>query len=204
IYEYPISFSYRSDSRNDFVYFFAAEFESQTVTTPLRSGPKLKPKLGFTLSNSFWNAGGELRPGEVVTMESNDRIIVKNTGDAAEKFSIMIEKEDIWPEGWKHAQHPEEIGPNRYAISGLFTSSNYLLVEDESFNELGNEDIITTSPKEAVGNTYGVKGYSAGELLLPNQDMALWLQLILPTSSFGKYALESHDITVKLTCSGVD
>ncbi len=204
IYEYNLPLSYRSGSKNDFLYFFAARFESQTVTTPLRNGPVLKPRLSFSLSNTFWDTGRNLRPGATITMGPNDRIIINNTGEAAERFILSIEREDIWPEGWRHAAHPDEIGPNKYALSALFTSSNYLLVDEKDFNELGNEDIITTTPKEAVGNIFGIKGYSAGEILLPEQDMALWLQLILPTTSFGKYALEAHDITVKLTCAEVE
>ena len=203
VYEYTLPLSYVSDAKNDFTYFFAASFESQSLTTQLRSGPVIKPRLSFELSNTFWNIGTALTPGQAVTMGPNDRILIKNTGEENQRFSLVIEKEDIWPDAWKHVNHPDKIGPNKYAISGLFSSSTNLFIDGNSFNEMGNEDVITTTHKSAVGEIFGVKGYSGGELLLPEQDMALWLQLIVPTTSFGKYALESHDITLKVTSTGV-
>ncbi|MGB9561925.1 MAG: hypothetical protein ACPL6C_03840, partial [bacterium] len=122
VYEKTIELSYKPGSRNDLTYFFGARFPSRIITTSLRNGPIIKPRVSFTLSSTYWDVGRNLAPGTVVTMSPNDRILITNSGDAVETFALEIEKEDMWPDGWKHSPNANGAGENIYVLSALFTN----------------------------------------------------------------------------------
>jgi len=204
IYEKEIELSYKAGSKNDFTYFFAAKFPAKVLTTPLRNGPILKQRISFSLSNTYWDLGKNFGPGAVVTMRPDDRIFIMNTGDGAEAFALEIEKEDNWPEGWRHSPKADGADANTYVLSAIFAPETELYITEKDFNRAGNEDVVTTKTKRADGPVFAANLSNPAEYLKPNQKTALWLQLKLPTTSFGKYALEPHNITLKLTCLGVE
>lgn len=204
VYEKKISLRYKSGSRNDLTYFFGARFPNKLITTPLRNGPIIKPRVKFSLSSTYWDLGRNVAPGAIITMSPNDRIIIENTGDGVQTFALEIEKEDIWPDGWKHSPNASGQGENVYVLSALFAPEKELYINEKDFNKKGNDDVVTTTMKKAGGPIFSADLSNPAEYLKPYERVALWFQLKLPTISFGRYALATHNIVVKLTCLPVE
>ncbi|MBN1755140.1 hypothetical protein JW877_02900 [bacterium] len=201
IYFTTLVLSFVPGRYNDLSYYFSASDGNRTYSTHLRNGPLLKQHLAFSAQPDYWFVGRDLRPASSHITGVDQRIILQNLGNGYQKYALSISQEDAHEQdGWMAADSIKGIDINTYALSALLTEKDFMQVDYNSFNEIYNDDVITKAIKIASGPAFAIGFNSKGEKVPPNKEIALWLNLIMPTTSSGVNAMGLHSIAITITC----
>ncbi|MBN2543917.1 hypothetical protein JXI42_13750 [bacterium] len=201
IYSFAITLSYHPSKLSYLSYYFTASDGKNQYSTPLGYGPVLKQDLSMKIQPNSWFAGKDLKPASINITDFDQRIIITNTGNGFQKYALSISSEDKWVvDGWVAASNIDSIDENKYLLSAVFTDKYHNELEERDFNEFYDEDVLTLAPKIAEGPVFSLGLDSKGQNVAPEQEIALWFKLVMPTSTIGEHALDLHTIRVKVIC----
>ena len=138
-----------------------------------------------------WAIGSAVA-GTTKTMTQANRFVVQNIGNIAETYTLQISD----PGSWAAASAVDGNGVDTFVMSGIFSASTDMLIEEAHFNTGSSDDVILSSlPKSATSTDFAniaVTGQN-GTSVPAGDARSLWLQFKAPTEST---ASESQRIVV--------
>lgn len=192
-----ISVSEGRVQRQHIAYYFQAHAGDEIKTSQLTYGPIVGGfNNSFIIEGKGWFIEEAMLPMEFKTMKQRDRIVITNTSDVAQKIALSLP--DNFPGPFHPLNDVKSLETNGFVVSAIITDIDRGQVDDTDFNQTGSEDVVTYDKKFASGTVFGAGKESDGELVLPGQSVAVWLQLRAPANTEGENALERQMVYIKL------
>lgn len=196
IYSADVTFG-ESTSAYPLAYYFSAQVGYTVKTSQLMLGPFVGNRVSFALiGDTLWDITGPVAPLEVVLNSMRNTFLLTNTGDIPITFGLAIDANagSFWTPVAKY----DDIGENKYILSVVFTDLDVDSAKVSWFNSSDWEDVVTYVPKFAGGQRFGVGAKSAGEGVAPGDTIAMWLNLIAPSSTDGSAEDQKYSVRMKI------
>lgn len=178
-------------------YYFSAQVGYSVKTSPLLLGPFCGQRVSFSLmGDTLWNMSGPVVPLELLINTEQNRFLLANTGNVPITFGLAIEP--LQNSYWSPARCMDEIGENKFLLSGIFTEPFEGTAKAEWFNSFDWEDVITMVPRFAHQDIFGFGNNSAGVGVGIDDTIELCFSLVAPSSSGGGEDADLQTIRVRI------